>query len=189
MLERLNDAFVTLDARGARRRHATVTYGVRAVSILFGLRRPRLAGPFKGARMRKVRGARGLWLEIVVMGGGALGVVGALGLVGAGAMAQTVEARTVEEQKPAQSALPPASTRSSGACIETEVNGYRALSYDCLNQKMAPDTTANRPSSGLASEAITQRPPNQMGLPTPATIGNRMGNTFGTSAYPQRPQP
>ena len=22
-----------------------------------------------------------------------------------------------------------------------------------------------------------------MGLPTPATIGNRMGNTFGTSAY------
>ena len=38
-------------------------------------------------------------------------------------------------------------------------------------------------------EAITHRPPNQMGLPTPATIGNRMGNTFGTSAYPQRPSP
>jgi hypothetical protein len=28
-----------------------------------------------------------------------------------------------------------------------------------------------------------------MGLTTPATISNRMGNTFGTSAYPQRPQP
>ncbi|WP_211187733.1 hypothetical protein [Achromobacter sp. Bel] len=79
-------------------------------------------------------------------------------------------------------------TAPGGACIETEVNGYRALSYDCLNQKMAPDAP-HRPAPGLESEAITQRPPNQMGLPTPATIGNRMGNTFGTSAYPQRPKP
>ncbi|AZS80832.1 hypothetical protein ELS24_21720 [Achromobacter spanius] len=75
---------------------------------------------------------------------------------------------------------------ADGACIDTEVNGYRALSYDCLNQKMAPAATA-RPAPQLESEAVTQRPPNQMGLPTPATIGNRMGNTFGTSAYPQRP--
>ncbi len=76
----------------------------------------------------------------------------------------------------------------SGACIDTEVNGYRALSYDCLNQKMAPTATP-KPPAVLGSEAITQGPPNQMGLPTPATIGNRMGNTFGTSAYPQRPGP
>lgn len=86
---------------------------------------------------------------------------------------------------------PPSSTgrpAPAGACIDTEVNGYRALSYDCLNQKMAPDA-APKPPPTLGSEAITQRPPNQMGLPTPATIGNRMGNTFGTSAYPQRPTP
>ena len=53
---------------------------------------------------------------------------------------------------------------------------------------MAPDA-APKPPPTLESEAITHRPPNQMGLPTPATIGNRMGNTFGTSAYPQRPSP
>lgn len=87
--------------------------------------------------------------------------------------------------------IPPAATAGQpaapeGACIETEVNGYRALSYDCLNQKMAP-TAAPRPPVVLESEAITQGPPNQMGLTTPATISNRMGNTFGTSAYPQRP--
>ncbi|QVQ26995.1 hypothetical protein [Achromobacter deleyi] len=87
---------------------------------------------------------------------------------------------------PAASARKPAAPE--GACIDTEVNGYRALSYDCLNQKMAP-AAAPRPPGGLESEAVTQRPPNQMGLPTPATIGNRMGNTFGTSAFPQRPQP
>jgi len=82
----------------------------------------------------------------------------------------------------------PAPAAAGGACIDTEVNGYRALSYDCLNQKMAPAAPV-RPAPSLESEAITQRPPNQMGLPTPATIGNRMGNTFGTSAYPQRLQP
>lgn len=78
--------------------------------------------------------------------------------------------------------------KAATACIDTEVNGYRALSYECLNQKMAPDAVPKPPPT-LESEAITHRPPNQMGLPTPATIGNRMGNTFGTSAYPQRPSP
>ncbi|MBR8652349.1 hypothetical protein KDH83_03390 [Achromobacter sp. Marseille-Q0513] len=78
--------------------------------------------------------------------------------------------------------------KAATACIDTEVNGYRALSYECLNQKMAPEA-APKPPPTLESEAITHRPPNQMGLPTPATIGNRMGNTFGTSAYPQRPSP
>lgn len=89
---------------------------------------------------------------------------------------------------PAPQAAQPAAKPAARACIDTEVNGYHALSYDCLNQKMAPDV-APKPPPTLGSEAITQRPPNQMGLPTPATIGNRMGNTFGTSAYPQRPAP
>lgn len=98
--------------------------------------------------------------------------------------AQTPPAAQATPVAPAASTAKPA----SGACIDTEVNGYHALSYDCLNQKMAPDA-APKPPPTLGSEAITQRPPNQMGLPTPATIGNRMGNTFGTSAYPQRPAP
>lgn len=95
-------------------------------------------------------------------------------------------AEAIDAKAPTATGTPP-SPAPGGACIDTEVNGYRALSYDCLNQKMAPTAPA-RPAPGLESEAITQRPPNQMGLPTPATIGNRMGNTFGTSAYPQRPQ-
>ncbi|CAB3636307.1 hypothetical protein [Achromobacter pulmonis] len=99
----------------------------------------------------------------------------------------TAGAQTTPTPVP-QAASPAARAAPGGACIDTEVNGYRALSYDCLNQKMAPDTTPKPPPT-LGSEAITQRPPNQMGLPTPATIGNRMGNTFGTSAYPQRPTP
>lgn len=34
---------------------------------------------------------------------------------------------------------------------------------------------------------INKRPPNQMGLSTPAATSTRMGNTFGTSVKPQRP--
>ncbi len=104
------------------------------------------------------------------------------------ALAATPMAAQAQGQAPSPPAAPAPATTKPGACIDTEVNGYRALSYDCLNQKMAPDATP-RPPATLGSEAITQKPPNQMGLPTPATIGNRMGNTFGTSAYPQRPTP
>lgn len=100
----------------------------------------------------------------------------------------TVQTPPTPRATPVAPPSPTGRSAPAGACIDTEVNGYRALSYDCLNQKMAPDA-APKPAPALGSEAITQRPPNQMGLPTPATIGNRMGNTFGTSAYPQRPTP
>jgi len=170
MLEPLNDAFVTQHARESRRRHATVTCAPIAVPILPGLLRLYLAGRLQGARMRTVPRALGRLFLL---------------LLAAMLMHAPVSAEDTQVAPAAQPSAKPASA-ADGACIDTEVNGYRALSYDCLNQKMAPATTA-RPAPPVESEAVTQRPPNQMGLPTPATIGNRMGNTFGTSAYPQRP--
>ena len=136
----------------------------------------RAAGrPLQGLLSGLMPGLRG-----VLMAGLATGLLAKPALSAEGAQSEaTVQAQT---QAPAA---------ADGACIDTEVNGYRALSYDCLNQKMAPDKRAGSsgPTPGLESEAATRRAPNQLGLPTPATIGNRMGNTFGTSAYPQRPQP
>lgn len=81
-------------------------------------------------------------------------------------------------------AAPPAS------CIEAEVNGYRSLSYDCLNQDMAQRLARQRPprrGAPAVSEEAPRRPPSALGMPTPATLGNRMGNTFGVSAFPQHP--
>ena len=170
MLEPLNDAFVTQHAREPRRRHATVTYGPVAVPILPELLRLYPAGRLQGARMRTESRALGRLLSL---------------LLAAMLMHASVSANDTQATPAAKPSATPSSTPGS-ACIDTEVNGYRALSYECLNQKMAPAATA-RPTPQLESEAITQGPPNQMGLPTPATIGNRMGNTFGTSAYPQRP--
>ncbi|WP_208509215.1 hypothetical protein [Variovorax paradoxus] len=75
-------------------------------------------------------------------------------------------------------------------CVEVTVNGERAPSYDCLTQKMRPPASAPRDADGtpqLASEAIANRPSNQLGLFNRAATSTRMGNTFGTSVYPQRP--
>lgn len=44
-------------------------------------------------------------------------------------------------------AAPPAS------CIEAEVNGYRSLSYDCLNQDMAQRLARQRPPAQRAGHA------------------------------------
>ncbi|MCA4127998.1 hypothetical protein LDY98_17150, partial [Pseudomonas aeruginosa] len=46
-------------------------------------------------------------------------------------------------------------------CINTEVNGYQALSYECLSQQMAdPDSAARaRREQELDSAAIVRRPP------------------------------
>jgi len=76
------------------------------------------------------------------------------------------------------------------SCVEVTVNGERTPSYACLTQKLRPAAPARGPGDarpGTASEAITQRPSNQLGLFNRAATGHRMGNTFGTSVYPQRP--
>ncbi len=78
------------------------------------------------------------------------------------------------------------------SCVEVTVNGERTPSYACLTQKLQPKAAARGPDDaqpGMASEAITQRPSNQLGLFNRAATGHRMGNTFGTSVYPQRPPP
>jgi len=75
-------------------------------------------------------------------------------------------------------------------CAEVTVDGYKAPDYGCLSQQMGNDTNAtkatqkNREAQNIS---IEKRPPNKVGLATPATTSVRMGNTFGTSVKPQRP--
>lgn len=79
---------------------------------------------------------------------------------------------------------------NADSCVEVVVNGEHTPSYACLTQKLqptAPPRGADGAQPGLASEAITQRPSNQLGLFNQAATSHRMGNTFGTSVYPQRP--
>lgn len=76
-------------------------------------------------------------------------------------------------------------------CIEVQVNGYKAPDYNCLSQQLSnPDGTAAQQKNQEAMQVpVHKRPPNQVGLATPAATSVRMGNTFGTSVKPQRPTP
>ena len=80
---------------------------------------------------------------------------------------------------------------AEAACVEVEVNGVRTPSYACLTQKLRAAKPGQNPNTlpGLNSEQILNRPGNQLGLFNRAATSNRMGNTFGTSVYPQRPPP
>lgn len=77
------------------------------------------------------------------------------------------------------------------SCVEVEVDGVRApASFACLSERLRPSATpAQAREAAMGSEAIVQRPGNQLGVFNRAATSHRMGNTFGTSVYPQRPPP
>jgi hypothetical protein len=84
----------------------------------------------------------------------------------------------------------PPATGDKQVCVDVEVNGQRAPSFSCLTEKLTPRADAkNAASMTIASEAIVNRASNQLGLFNRAATSHRMGNTFGTSARPQRPPP
>jgi len=72
-------------------------------------------------------------------------------------------------------------------CVDVEVNGYRSRSYNCLEQQLSPTINRRPDNPGMASLDAAGRPSNQLGMFNQSSTSNRMGNTFGTSVYPQRP--
>lgn len=79
---------------------------------------------------------------------------------------------------------------ASEDCVEVSVGGYKAPDYNCLSKQMGnnPDAVkAAQANQQALEDPVNKRPPNQVGLSTPAATGVRMGNTFGTSVKPQRP--
>jgi len=114
--------------------------------------------------------------------------LGAIGIALAGwAMVPTASADPIKQDTHVQSQEE--AQRSSTGCVEVEVNGMRSPSYDCLTEKLTPAASAAgaAPVKQMESEAIAQRPGNQLGVFNWSATSQRMGNTFGTSATPQRP--
>ena len=73
-------------------------------------------------------------------------------------------------------------------CVEIEVDGVRSPSFSCLTRKLLPATKQRQfPGAELEGSNITRRSGNQLGLFNQAATSHRMGNTFGTSVRPQRP--
>lgn len=89
-----------------------------------------------------------------------------------------------------QAAEAPAPGADEPSCVEVEVNGHRALPYDCLQRKMMPAAlpeAARRDNPTLDSADVTRLPPNQSGQFSQSALRNRMGNTLGSGVKPQRP--
>ncbi len=85
--------------------------------------------------------------------------------------------------------LAQAAEPANAGCINVEVNGYKALSYECLSQQMANPNgaAAARKNQQAMNVPIEQRAANKLGLFNQSATRIRMGNTFGNSVQPQRP--
>lgn len=73
------------------------------------------------------------------------------------------------------------------ACVTVEVNGYKALPYDCFQRKMAPSSEPGRDTPTADASGVVRQAPNRIGLFNLSTLRNRMGNTLGHGVKPQRP--
>lgn len=87
----------------------------------------------------------------------------------------------------------PASASSDGGaghvCVDAEVNGERALSYDCLNQKLTPASSVQAGSAPGTAESLVKAPSNKSGTFNYSGESIRFGSNWQKSATPQRPTP
>ncbi|RAS38953.1 hypothetical protein [Paraburkholderia bryophila] len=109
-------------------------------------------------------------------------VVGLVALVSvsAGAVrAQGSAPRASDSGAPALAAKP--------VCVDAEVDGQRALSYDCLSSQLKPKPTVQAGASQTAAQAAANAPSNRLGTFNLSTERNRFGSNWGNSVTPQRP--
>lgn len=78
-------------------------------------------------------------------------------------------------------------SQAAATCVTVEVDGYKALPYDCYQKKMTPSSEPDRGRPAIHSTTIAGQAPNRLGLFNLSTLRNRMGNTLGQGVRPQRP--
>ncbi|VWC42198.1 hypothetical protein BLA13014_06979 [Burkholderia aenigmatica] len=90
----------------------------------------------------------------------------------------------------ASAAVPAPASPGSAAkpvCVDAEVDGKRALSYDCLSQQLKPKADPQAGASQTDSERLSKQPSNRLGTFNLSTERNRFGSNWGRSVTPQRP--
>jgi len=94
-----------------------------------------------------------------------------------------------QEARPHADATGQPASAGKPVCVDAEVNGQRALSYDCLATQLQPQPATDRGASQSAAEAAAKQPSNRVGTFNLSTEQNRFGSNWGKSATPQRPAP
>ncbi|CAB3755261.1 hypothetical protein [Paraburkholderia humisilvae] len=109
-----------------------------------------------------------------------------LSIVGTAMMGDAAWAQSAPAGASAGAAQAGSPNNGKRVCVNAEMNGVQALSYDCLSQQLAPTPTAA--SSGVsAAEAQAKAPSNQVGTFNYSAESIRFGNAWGNSVTPQRP--
>ncbi|WP_345891944.1 hypothetical protein [Burkholderia sp. Ap-962] len=72
-------------------------------------------------------------------------------------------------------------------CVDVEVDGVRALSYDCLSRQLQSGAAPSAGASQPASEDRARQPSNRIGTFNLSAERNRFGANWGKSVTPQRP--
>ncbi|AXF23124.1 hypothetical protein CUJ89_21945 [Burkholderia pyrrocinia] len=104
-------------------------------------------------------------------------------LLAAGAHAQGSRAAA---SAPAPAPASPGSA-AKPVCVDAEVDGKRALSYDCLSRQLKPKAEPQPGASQTDSERLSKQPSNRLGTFNLSTERNRFGSNWGRSVTPQRP--
>jgi hypothetical protein len=136
-----------------------------------------------------------------VLAGLALSISGVACAAESGAQAQTI---TIPAAGPAGSTGTSSASNASGAtsktsstnkrvCVNAEIDGVRALSYDCLSQQLAPTPAVAEPGNPAnpanPAEALANASSNRSGTFNESAEHNRFGSNWGNSVTPQRPPP
>ncbi len=73
-------------------------------------------------------------------------------------------------------------------CVEAEIGNDRASSLGCLNQNLERLVERTREAPSPAAPIDARSPSNVVGVANDAAAREKMGDAFGKSATPQRPQ-
>ena len=82
-----------------------------------------------------------------------------------------------------------AASASKRVCVDVEVGGEHALSYDCLSQQLTPTLPPDAAASQSVTQGLVNGPSNRVGTFNLSAERNRFGSNWGKSITPQRPQP
>jgi len=77
----------------------------------------------------------------------------------------------------------------STPCVDVEIGGDRSAYLDCLNKQMQQGTEREHEIPQPAAPLDAQSPSNRVGTANDAAAREKMGNAFGKTAVPQRPNP
>jgi hypothetical protein len=74
-------------------------------------------------------------------------------------------------------------------CVDVEIGGDRSQYFNCLNEQLKRGADQEHKIEQPTAPLDARSPSNKVGTANDAAARQRMGNAFGKSATPQRPNP